>query len=279
VATSLKVWDLLPESRRNDISWTRQILNFSAAERWDEAATFFLKQIELISRRKLDPQPHLHACAAACLRKAGRAGEAAAQDSLADKLALGNDAARIADGYAFGGDYVRAADWMARAARQCDLEDVGVFARILQLHAKNLLEEGRWKEASAAYEVLAQVMADTNFRSNTVTGNLVIRLQADLGRALANLKNDRAGSIAILRNCYQRFPSDGSLADDFFPALRKAGLIKEHDEWFKVSWARMTAVVAQFPDSDNTCNTAGWLAARAQRNLDQAKSCWTRRWP
>lgn len=272
VATSLKVWNLLPESRRNEISWTRQILNFSAAERWDEAATFFLKQIEMLARRKLEPQPHLHACAAACLRKAGRAGEAAAQDSLADRLALGNDALRIADGYAFGGDYVRAADWTARAARQCDLEDVGVFARTLQLHAKNLLEQGSWKEAAAASEVLAQVMADSNFRANTVMGNLVIRLQADLGRALANLKNDRSGSIAILRNCHQRFPSDGSLADDFFPALRKAGLMKEHDEWFKISWARMSAVVAQYPDSDNTSNTAGWLAARAQRNLDQAKS-------
>jgi tetratricopeptide (TPR) repeat protein len=272
VASSLKVWNLLPESRRNDIAWTRQILNFSAAERWDDAATFFLKQIELLSGRKLDPQPHLHACAAACLRKAGRAGEAAAQDSLADKLALGNDAVRIADGYAFGGDYVRAADWTARAARQCDLEDVGGLARVLQLHAKNLLEQGRWKEAAAAFEVLGQMMAGSNFRPEAVLGNLVVRLQSDLGRALGNLKNDRAGSIAILRSCHQRFPSDGSLADDFFPSLRKAGLIKEHDEWFKISWTRMSAVVAQFPDSDNTCNTAGWLAARAQRNLDQAKS-------
>ncbi len=276
VATSLKVWNLLPESRRNELPWTRQIVSFSAAERWDEAATFFLKQIELVSSRKLDPQPHLHACAAACLRKAGRAGEAAAHDSLVEKLALGNDAKKIADGYAFGGDYARAADWLARAVCQCELEvvreDIRSFLDLLQLHTKNMLEQDRWQEAGAASEILAQVLAGSNFRPEAVLGNLSIRLQADLGRALANLKNDRAGSIAVLRDCHQRFPSDGSLADDFFPALRKVGLLKEHDEWFKISWARMSAVVAQFPDSDNTCNTAGWLAGRAQRNLDQAKS-------
>ena len=49
------------------------------------------------------------------------------------------------------------------------------------------------------------------------------------------------------------------------------GLIKEHDEWFRISWDRMTAVLAKFPDSDNTCNTAAWLASRAQRKLDEAE--------
>jgi tetratricopeptide (TPR) repeat protein len=75
----------------------------------------------------------------------------------------------------------------------------------------------------------------------------------------------------MLGNCYRLFPCDGSLADDFFPALRKAGLIKEHNEWFKASWERMTAVIRQFPDSDNTHNTAAWIASRARQNLDQAE--------
>ena len=50
------------------------------------------------------------------------------------------------------------------------------------------------------------------------------------------------------------------------------GLIKEHDEWFRISWGRMTVVLERFPNSDNTCNTAAWLASRARRNLDQAEA-------
>ena len=66
-------------------------------------------------------------------------------------------------------------------------------------------------------------------------------------------------------------PSDGTLADDFFPALRRVGLMKQHDAWFEDSWRRITALVAQYPDSDNTCNTAAWLAARGRGHLYEAE--------
>ena len=100
---------------------------------------------------------------------------------------------------------------------------------------------------------------------------LRIRLQSDMSRGLTNLKQDRAAALSILANCHQMFPSDGSLADDFFPALRKMGLLKEHDEWFRISWDRMVAVLNRFPSSDNTFNTVAWLASRACRNLDAAQ--------
>ena len=272
VRTSLELWDQLDESGRDDISWRAHILDLSAAERWDDAAEFFLKQIDRISKTKSAPQPSLYACAAACLRKAGRADEAAAHDSLVEKLALGSDALEIANGYAYGGDYKRAADWRARAVRQSDPAAEN-FADALQLHTEMLVEQGKWQEVAAISEMRAQLMASVDSESVLVPPllSLRLRLQSDLGRALVRLKTDRAGSVAMLGNCFRMFPCDGSLADEFFPALRKAGLVKEHDEWFEESWERMSAVIRQFPDSDNTCNTAAWIASRARRNLDQAE--------
>lgn len=271
VANHLRLWDMLPANNRDEIFWRTHILALSAADRWDAAADFFLKQIDRNAGLKQVPQPDMHACAAACLRKSGHAVEAAAQDALVEKLALGNDAIEIANGYAYGDDYKRASDWWARAARQNDPGSTP-FAIALQLHCEMQLDHGNWKEAASLSEVLAQMSASIDPTNSSPLVALRLRLQSDLGRALGILKNDRAGSIAILGNCHRMFPSDGSLADYFFPALRKMGLIKEHDEWFKISWERINAVIAQFPNSDNTCNTAVWLASRAQRNLDQAEA-------
>ena len=92
-----------------------------------------------------------------------------------------------------------------------------------------------------------------------------------MGRALANLEDDRAGSIAILENAHRLFPSDGSLADHFFPSLRRVGLMEQHDKWFEISWNRVNDVIAEYPTSDNSRNTAGWLASRARRHLPEAE--------
>lgn len=275
VVTSLKVWDELPEVVRDEIPLPLHLLDLTAAGRWEEAAAIYLSVIDRLSKAGQDAQPSLHATAAACLRKAGHAEDAAAQDALVDKLALGNNAREIANGYAEGHDYPRAAEWLARAVQQSDPNSAD-FALALHYHLQTLLEQGDWKAVAAISEVRAQMAAAVDFptQGSPTEGavmRLRLRLQSDLGRALANLKSDRAGSLALLAKAHRLFPGDGSLADDFFPALRKMGLIKEHDEWFKISWDRMLAVLAQFPDSDNTRNTAAWLASRARRNLDQAE--------
>jgi tetratricopeptide (TPR) repeat protein len=75
-----------------------------------------------------------------------------------------------------------------------------------------------------------------------------------------------------LEHCHSFFPNDGSLADDFFPSLRKVGLIKEHDAWFEISWQKIQAAIERYPQSDNTRNTAGWIASRANRRLDEAEA-------
>lgn len=270
VINNLKLWDQLPENDRMESSWRTHILDLSAAGRWAEAAAFFQKQIDRISSAKVDPQPSMHACLAACLRSAGQIEQASAQDHIVEILALGNDAIEIANGYAYGGDYNRATEWWARAARQ-NVPGSQLFAIALNLYSPMLIAQGKWKEVAAISEVSAQTAASVDSSEVLPLGGLRLRLQADLGRALSTLETDRAKSIAILGKCHAMFPSDGSLADDFFPSLRKMGLIKEHDEWFGISWDRMSAVLEKFPDADNTCNTTAWLASRARRKLDQAE--------
>ena len=272
VANSLKAWDQLPEESRKEVFWGEHILHLSAADRWDDAAKIFLKQIDLAKDSKQEPNPQLHAYAAAALRQAGRADEAIAHDQWADQLALGSAtvAIQIANGYAFGCDYQRAAVWWARAAREADPDSV-TFALALRLHLDVLVEQGKWKETAAASEMLARIYVSNEFRGASPLPLMHDRLQADMARALANLETDREGSLALLEKCHQAFVSDGTLADFFFPALRKAGLIKEHDAWFDQTWNLMEKVIAIYPQSDNTRNTAAWFAARATRNLDSAE--------
>ena len=42
-------------------------------------------------------------------------------------------------------------------------------------------------------------------------------------------------ALSNLRNAHGLIPRDGVLADDFFPALREAGLVELHDELFEKS--------------------------------------------
>ncbi len=270
----LKLWDLTPEADR-ELSQNQSIFyDLSAAGRWDECARLFMKQVGSISSRSGAPvSPVLHAYAAASLRKAGRLPEAAAQDKLADQLALGKEADAIARAYAFGGDFPRATLWQTRAVAQCDPSQNVELTRALTQQISFLLEQKKWPELAAASEVLLQLNSVyNNAMTRLPIEFLRLRFQADMAKALARVSTDRPAAIALLERAVKFFPSDGNLADDFFPALREVGLLAEHDAWFAQSWARCTAILAKYPDSENTLNTTAWLAARAQRNLDEAKA-------
>ena len=276
VANTLKAWDQMSEASRKEVFWGEHLLHLSAVERWNEAATVLLDQIALDKDLSQEPSAQNHAYAAAALRLAGRPGEAATHDRIADQLALGDAATAIliGNGYAFGRDYARAAEWWARAAREAN-PDAREFPLALKLHSDTLLEAGRWQEAAATSEVLARVYLAANNRRESSLLLMRQRLQADTARALANLQSDRPAALALLAKCHQQFASDGSLADFFFPALRKVGLLKDHDRWFLESWNRMAQIIDAYPHSDNTRNTAAWFAARALRKLDEAEQSLT----
>ncbi len=271
VENNLKLWDLYPKEDRDGFFRNARVSELTIAGRWDEAASFFMDQISRVEKYKLNPRPSTHASAAACLRKAGRIDEAAAQDQWVEKLALGHDAYEIAVSYQFGDDFASAARWFERAVQQEEPTSTGTFIFALDEYGEEMLRVGSWAKAAAVFEMEAMIISRLNNSAEMSASQLKYRLQADLARALAELDKDRPRSIALLEHCYQMFPGDGTLADYFFPSLRKAGLIKEHDAWFKTSWDRMCDVIKSYPGSSNTLNTAGWLGAKAFRNLDQAE--------
>ncbi|RYD19889.1 MAG: hypothetical protein EOP88_17235 [Verrucomicrobiaceae bacterium] len=275
-ASSLRMWELLPEESRSQYFWQgTHALNLSAVGRWDDVAAFHKSNIERVAQMNIEPQPEWHASVAASLRQAGHPEEAAKQDALVETLALGRDAIAIGINYAFNQDHKRAADWWTRALLQVD-PDAHEFGSVLQLAESMMMDNGRWKEAAAISEARARTLVSGDLASSPDQMQMLtargLRLNSDLARALDHLTEDRAGSIAMLANCHRLYPADAGIADNFFPALRKVGLMKEHDAWFKESWERIMAVVDEFPGAHNTGNSAAWLASRARRNLDEAEA-------
>jgi tetratricopeptide (TPR) repeat protein len=95
--------------------------------------------------------------------------------------------------------------------------------------------------------------------------------KAQMAQGFALLAKDRELAMKILRSCHKSMIADASLADEFFPSLRKNRLIKEHDAWFEESWQAMMSIAKRFPQDDNIHNSAAWLASRCLRRLDDAE--------
>ena len=251
--------------------------HLSAADRWDEVAEVVLSHIRAQAGEDGDVINvlHAHAYAASALRLAGKEEEAAAHDQWAEKLYLGNPsfALRIGNGYAFGRDYQRAAVWWRRAVLE-SAPDSSEVMLALKLFSDAMFEEGRWKESAATSEIMTRVYASSDYRWGNPLPYMKQRFQADLARALSRLKTQRAQAIEALDECHRVFLSDGTLADIFFPAVRREGLIREHDQWFEKTWKHMEDVISGYPDSDITRNSAAWFASRAIRRLDGGPRNW-----
>ena len=213
-----------------------------------------------------------HTHLAVTLRRAGNAKRAEEHEALAEKLSLGYapTCSRIGDLYIYGGDMKRASEWYRRAAQVADVTS-NEFIATLENYARSMMDERRWDIAASCYEALAQSYASEQFSGGSLSTYAKARLNADLAKALAVLPEDRARAIALLEGIHRNFMTDGSLADDFFPLLRQAGLTTELERWFGESWTKMSAVIERFPDCDNTRNTAAWLASRARLRLPEAE--------
>jgi hypothetical protein len=269
-AASIRAMKISEAAVRRSTFWYLRIHQLSALGRWQEAAKVILEQIEKQPSSKAEPSAELHAYAAAALRMAGDETAAARHDALASRLHLGDIEAAlgISQAYAFGEDSIRAAQWWAKGTLTADPHSP-IFRYFLKAHSDELLRQGRWKEAAATAEVLALVWVRAGADEENPLPLLRQRVQADTARALARLATDRAAALATLEACHKALLTDGSLADFFFPALRRAGLTREHDRWFDTTWAAIGKVIDEQPESDNTLNTAAWLASRAARRLDE----------
>lgn len=272
LTTGLRAWDQMREeiSDEDEEEGPQRrgiyLLYLSAVGRWQDASELWLKMTE-----KYPSRPEFHAYAAACLRRAGKEKEASEQDAWADKLVLADASTcvRIGQAYSYGGDFKRAGQWWERVLVQGDPDDEAWVAA-LELHAIERTEAADWKRAASVNEVLAFNGYENT--SELPVKKLRLRVAADFPRALSQLETDRAKSLALLEKCHSLIPADGSLADYFFPALRKAGLVEQQNAWFERSWQILKPVIETYPEGENTRNTAAWLAARALMRLDEAEA-------
>jgi len=280
----MKAWKLLPAEQREEIllrqsgrEWDQLIANFSATGSWQEAADLFLLLIEKNKDPHQRVRPQLYSYAAASLRRCGREKEAAEYDAWADRLALGDPAASllISRSYAYGRDAERSEKWLRRAMLECQ-PDSSEFTSSLQFYAQAMVDGENWSQAASTSEVLAHLLATTENLTSNPSQALRMRLQADTAHAFATLKSNRAYAIATLERCHRAMAGDAALADYFFPGLRRAGLMQEHDAWFEQSWGVIQAVVTRFPEGANTLNSAAWLASRANRHLEDAEKLLTK---
>lgn len=271
--TFLRAYDRMEESAQKQLTWDARVQFLTAAGRWAEAADLLQENIGNFEEMKLPVPAEVQAFTAASLRLAGRENDAARHDRLAEQTALGDaeTAYGVATRYSYCFDSARAAEWFRKAALWSDPDSPSLFA-VLRLHADDLLTDGDWLRAAAVGE-LVTVLIRVNDEYGMPFSELIrARLQADTARALARLESDREASLLLLGKCHQQFRSDGSLADFFFPSLRKAGLRETHDRLFEETWKTMAEAIAKYPDSDNTRNTAAWFASRSLLRLKEARS-------
>jgi hypothetical protein len=273
IAAAMKIWDRLDPKDRGDPIQSLSYLGFAAAGRWQEAADIFETMIARdAGSGAAASRVFLLAYAASSLRRADREKDALTYDAWVEKLALADPgtAKFISQGYDYGGDSARAKLWISRAAIEATPGADG-NEEYFTAYADSLLEQGNWKVSAALAEAVALEAAGQDLGPAAPFALINLRLKADLPHALALLPDDRPRALAMLENCHSMFPAGGTLADDFFPALRKAGLMKEHDAWFEASWQVFSKLIAAYPNSERLRNGAAWLGARSGRRLDEAE--------
>jgi tetratricopeptide (TPR) repeat protein len=137
--------------------------------------------------------------------------------------------------------------------------------------AEHALSNRDWTLAAALQEVIT-LNSLNGFNMYLPSSRLLPRLTADLARGMRDHKAGKAKQAEeIIRRAGEFSPGQGTLADDFFPALREAKLTKLHDELFELSWSHLQRALQRYPAADNTCNTLAWISARASRRLDEGE--------
>lgn len=236
-----------------------------AQERWKEAAD---QWNELAKMRPDDIENVIWA--AACYRKADMLDEAKKLERLMDFLIMGDVGTmyNIALTYESTGFRELASMWKQHQLN-CSRADNSLLGTLFLLADKFLLD-GNYQQARAYYDayMLAVVCGQAN---GTLTIIHRYRNKSRIAEGFSMLAKDRTRALAILQECHQGFSADASLADEFFPLLRKNRLMQQHDEWFEKSWQAMMDLAKRFPKDDNIRNSAAWLASRCIRRLDDAE--------
>jgi tetratricopeptide (TPR) repeat protein len=246
--------------------------HLAAVGRWAEAAAEWMRLVE-----RNPGYPSVRAYAASCYRRAGDEAAAVAQERIVELMAMGETDAQseCAAAYALAGDFGRAGLWWRRAAVECTHNSLGFLKAIHYLNQQAFADQD-WKTAAVLAEALALQEAMSGSESYGapvifgLSAALRMRIDADMARSFSLLEADRESAVAEIGRAAAMPFADLSLADHFFAPMREAGLVEQHDEAFERLWANLAKRIARYPGSDNTRNSAAWLASRANRRLDEA---------
>ncbi|MBT8043631.1 MAG: hypothetical protein KJO79_01670, partial [Verrucomicrobiae bacterium] len=166
----------------------------------------------------------------------------------------------------------KAADLWLQAAAVADPSESDYDRAMVYLahYGQALYRTDQWQIAASVSEVSTQLMMRGR-TSSTVQSILRARFYTDFCHGMVLLKQgNKSAALTKLNAARQLIPGDGSLADEFFPILRKENLGKTYDQWFEDSYRHVEAACKLYPKSHNSHNTAAWLASRAVRKLDAA---------
>jgi hypothetical protein len=239
---------------------------FAALHRWDRVADYWQQKTSVAPT-----SPVIAAYAAGASRQAGLTEQADALDRRVEVLALGASRTmrEIGRAYAAMGWPSRARTWWRRSIAATVGSDEQLIVTVFLLYEEAKFAAD-WSLAAAMGEAMSLFLI---MRGDTQENPMPLaraRHEIEMARALAMLDTDRVAALRKLSELRGATLSDGSMADYFFPALRRAKLTKLHDEWFEETWTFYQGVLRRFPKSHNTMNTAAWTASRASRRLDEA---------
>lgn len=244
-----------------------EIFCLGSVGRWGDVAERWRSDVERDAAN-----PMKHAYLAGALRRAGKEEEAVKHDEIAERLALGDPRSMKAIGQAYASsvDFERAMEWWMRAATQSVEVDQQFYYAAL-LAGEEAKQQGNWQLAASLGEMslLYQVMKGDVSEQPTAFSRG--RLEISMAHAFVHIDEHRERSIEALTRCHENGPTDGSMADFFFPGLREVGLTELHDQWFEATWESLGNVLRKYPKSHNTMNSAAWTAARANRRLPEAR--------
>jgi tetratricopeptide (TPR) repeat protein len=246
----------------------------AALGRWDQAVETWRKVIEMSPADPLD-----RVRASICLRRAGDAEAADREEKRAELLALGEIQVLHSCGTmcSFFGEFERAARWWQRAAAQCT-RNTSYFSEVLDDLIDHAQAAGDWQTIAAYSEAQAFYQASSGNEGYRVQATysmsaaLQTRIDAGLALALSRVDKDKESAMAAIGHWSAMPYSEMAMADHFFAPMREAGLTKLHDKIFETAWIGVTKRIRQFPDCDNSRNSAAWLASRANRRLDEAQA-------
>jgi len=137
-------------------------------------------------------------------------------------------------------------------------------------YGQSIYRKKQWKKAASIAEVNAQ-LSMRGRSSSSINVILRTRFYAEFSQGMYLLQTgQKSRAITKLNACRKMIPGDGTLADEFFPHLRKAGIGKLYDQWFEESYNHILTACQLYPKSHNSQNTAAWLASRSIRMLDEA---------